>query len=794
MDLVRILLLAIIGLTGTGWSDNGLFPLSPVLFAADGLDAADESEPTTHEGEPPAAPNPDARFKLQIGDEEPIPLDPIHPEDSAHKNRRRAITWQLAGQLHLTKADVNREELKTAEECFRQAIAADPSFIRSYQMLVGLLLSGTLNDERIDEARKVAFQAAEHSSEGFTLIRQLAGLLARSQADQGTTLLTDALNTPHLPPDSVIYYQIQRDLGLFYRLSSQSEKAAECYQKVFAAVAQSTPPKFTSEQIQQIATDPAALFDEMGQVFLSVKKPDLALAAFQKAAEARGGDSVVHSFNLAQVFRDTGQPNEALSELEKYLDAQLQSKGRMAYQLLKDLLTDLKRDEELVERLEQLRTKDPQNSALRYFLAEQYVVQKRFAEAETAILNGQTEIRDPVGSVGLIPVYRGLKKYEQLLTLMIAAKGLPDPEQVSAQTTIEPEFRQLVNRYDQERQALTKDAVAMDGLVKYGREQLQGDEPRIQFAQAWVLGKLCGLAERTDDARDFYRQAIEMQNDPPFQLYSELGQVLLDADRYDDAIAIFRECADHPSSGLQDQRWRSLYLLSYAYEFAGKTDDAISVATEAKTLAEQAGLGDIAAALLHAQIGWIYYHSHNLDSAIKVYEEVIQKYARNKQTERTLEGARFSLSAIYVLQGEMSKGESILEEILASDPENTQANNDLGYLWADQGKNLEKAQEMIAKALAAEPENPAYLDSLGWVLFKLGRTQQAIENLERAVGLKRGDDPTLHDHLGDCYVKAGRADDAKQVWTKALELMDKKKSNDEKLRKSLKQKLGLPAN
>lgn len=175
--------------------------------------------------------------------------------------------------------------------------------------------------------------------------------------------------------------------------------------------------------------------------------------------------------------------------------------------------------------------------------------------------------------------------------------------------------------------------------------------------------------------------------------------------------------------------------------------------------------------------------------AISVYEEVLRKYPKQVKIQVS---ARFSLSAVYVLKGEMEKGEGILQEILKTDPENTQANNDLGYLWADQGKNLDQALVMIHKALAMEPDNAAYLDSLGWVLFKLGQTEEAVKKLEQACGTKSGDDPTLNEHLGDCYAKLGRTEDAKQTWAKALELLTKKKSKDEKLRKSLREKLGLP--
>ena len=786
MDLVRLCALCLVGLT--------LFPAasaSPRLLAADAV----AEGPLDSTDVPPAA-NPGARFKLQVGDEEPIPADPIRPEDSAHKSRRSAITWQLAGQLHLSNAETDKAELKTAENCFRQAIKADPGFLRSYQLLVGLLLSPPVSEERIQDAKRVAFQAAEQSNEGFTLIRQLAGLLARQQVERGVTTLTEALTIKSLVPQSVTYFQVQRDLGLFHRLGGNNEKAAECYKLVFDAVTKTDPALFNAEQLKEIMADPAALYEEMGQVFLSVKQPDLALNAFNKAADIRGSRSATHSYNLAQIFRETGKPAEGLEELQKYLDAQLQSKGRGAYELLKDLLTDLKRESELVERLEQLRSKDAQNTSLRYYLAEKYVDLKRFEEAEKAILNGQAEPpRDAFALVGLVPVYHGQKKYELLLGLLVNYKAsrLPDPDQLKQVEGLEPDVKSLLERYGKDRDLVAKDSETMDGLVAFGKELMKGEEAKIQLGQAWVLGELCGMAERVDDAKTFYRQAIDMQNEPEFQFYSELGQILLDADRHEEAITIFKECANHPSSTLQEQRWRSLYLLSYASEFAGKTEEALAAANEARTEAEKAGLGEFAGALLHAQIGWVHYHAQEFDKAIGIYEEVLKKYPKTPQTEKTLENARFSLSAIYVLKGEMAQGEAILEQVLRDDPDNTQANNDLGYLWADQGKNLEQALAMIGKALAAEPDNAAYLDSLGWVLFKLGKTEEAVQKLEQACGMKRGDDPTLNEHLGDCYAKLGRTDDAQKTWTKALELMEKKKSKDSKLRKSLRGKLGLPA-
>ena len=82
--------------------------------------------------------------------------------------------------------------------------------------------------------------------------------------------------------------------------------------------------------------------------------------------------------------------------------------------------------------------------------------------------------------------------------------------------------------------------------------------------------------------------------------------------------------------------------------------------------------------------------------------------------------------------GNYAKGEAELELLLQRNPDEAGPNNDLGYLYAEQGKNLEKAESMIRKALQEDPENYAYLDSMGWVLFKQGKVKEALATLKKA--------------------------------------------------------------
>src|SRR5690625_7190008 len=54
------------------------------------------------------------------------------------------------------------------------------------------------------------------------------------------------------------------------------------------------------------------------------------------------------------------------------------------------------------------------------------------------------------------------------------------------------------------------------------------------------------------------------------------------------------------------------------------------------------------------------------------------------------------------------------------DPEHANAYNALGYIYADQNRNLAEAQNLLEHAMELEPDNPYVLDSVGWYLYRVG--------------------------------------------------------------------------
>ena len=138
----------------------------------------------------------------------------------------------------------------------------------------------------------------------------------------------------------------------------------------------------------------------------------------------------------------------------------------------------------------------------------------------------------------------------------------------------------------------------------------------------------------------------------------------------------------------------------------------------------------------------------------------------------------------------LANGQRILEEVYAQSPDDPGVNNDLGYLYAEQNKNLEKAEKMVRIAVAAEPENPAYLDSLGWVLYRLGKNEEALEALNKANANPEYRDSTIIEHLGDVEKALGKEKEARKSWMEAQSVESESASPDEAILKRLRDKLG----
>jgi len=117
------------------------------------------------------------------------------------------------------------------------------------------------------------------------------------------------------------------------------------------------------------------------------------------------------------------------------------------------------------------------------------------------------------------------------------------------------------------------------------------------------------------------------------------------------------------------------------------------------------------------------------------------------------------------------KAIELLEQSVAIDPLHDSSLNTLGYFYAENNIQLDKALDLIGRALKINPENGGYLDSLGWVYYKKGMYDKALETLNLADQYLR--DPVIYDHIGDVYHKMNQMEDAIKYWELSLQLLPK---------------------
>lgn len=107
-------------------------------------------------------------------------------------------------------------------------------------------------------------------------------------------------------------------------------------------------------------------------------------------------------------------------------------------------------------------------------------------------------------------------------------------------------------------------------------------------------------------------------------------------------------------------------------------------------------------------------------------------------------------------------------DALKADSNNVFALNNLAFMLADSGRDLDEALRMASDAHRQLSNNPTVADTLGWVYLKKGLTASALQVFQNNV---RADpkNPTYRYHLGAALLASGDKLRAKQELEKALQ-------------------------
>jgi tetratricopeptide (TPR) repeat protein len=686
---------------------------------------------------------------------------PLSREEQRHL---RALELYAVGLL-LQEND----RLVEATQAFEAAHSGDPQAMPPLKALVPLYLALRRTDDALAACRKALKLAPEDYETWIVYARQLKN---RGSLASARDALASALKSETLAAHPEVRVQICYDLGILCTELKDAFGALEAFGEVVKILGRPEPLIENGLSNREVLREQAAnVYERMIKLCIDVHQHERALRLFGEAQSQYPAETRRLHYAIARLRFERGELDLALAVLDQHL--RNQPRNIEGYELRSAILAKLGREAEIVPALEQFAAQDGQNVALQLYLAQEYVQYNRPLDAERVYAALLERSPSPELYQALFRLYRtsgvagGVRRILDLLDGAIRAtarKERPGPE----------EARFAVRARDM-LAAIRTDREVGAALTSTARDLLAGGG-RLHPQTLCFLAALAARSRQLEEAEVFYRRCLGSADgrDMEFAVYRGLIQTLWQAHKY-------QELADVCRHGLEQGQAANRVVfhlhLSQVLLILGKIEEAVAEAGKAVERAD-------ADRRLSARLN----RMDVLSRADRASESIAEGEALLRECTRPgeIRDIRLRLSSIYSAEANYEKSEEQLQLILKVDAQDPTANNDLGYLWADRGKNLEEAERLIRKAIELDTEqrksgagadedadNAAYLDSLGWVLHRRGRPAEARGWLEKAAALAGGaEDPVVWDHLGDVYFSMKDNNRAKIAWQRSISLYE----------------------
>lgn len=669
------------------------------------------------------------------GEPEPeklVPKEPLSVDQTKLVEARKLYT--------LGYVSLKRKKLEQAYELFTKALEYDPGSLAVLKELVPLCIRLQKGKEGLQYCR----QALRLDPDNYALLQFYAQQMEeQGDVDAAIDALEAASKNPKLrEADITVLIGMLDKLADLYAERKDYVGMARALRELVDIA--ENPGRYEIDAMvrRQLVQQKVRLYEKLGEALKGAKQYEEAVVVLERGIASQAGGRRL-ALTLAEVLFETGQYAQALDHLKGQLG---QTQSLQSFELYEKLLQKLDRGDELLPALKELVDKDRYNPVLAQFYAQKLMEHKRFPEAREML----EPIKDrPEASAALAELY--IQTNEPLKLLQTLASNLRVPQTVGQIRVIaqKPEF--------------------VKEMGEAAKNELREDDPQ-RFQIDYVVALTSNEAKLTDQAKEFYERCIEQRPELAL-LYKELIDLLYKQERYEEVVAVAsRAIEKHPSEfQFFDDKARALTAQK-------KYDEAVELIGELKkNLADRDQM--VSADLL---LAWVYQMQENWDRAAEICKKVLDENPEPNRVHYT----RYLLSNIYTLKGDLKLAEEQLLLLVESDPQHMSANiraaanNDLGYIWADEGKNLERARHMVETALdlnekLGRPASAAYLDSMGWVLYKSQDYAGAVRYLKQATEAESGEDGVIWDHLGDAYLQLNKTDKAREAWMKAIELYKK---------------------
>lgn len=467
----------------------------------------------------------------------------------------------------------------------------------------------------------------------------------------------------------------------------------------------------------------------LGDFFTWLGQPDKALASYQHATEINSSSTIARD-KLISTYLDTGKTAEAEAKVKEILEKN--SKDLVGRFFDARIRLAKNNADETISLLQGVVKDEPQFALAHHFLGLAFLQKRQTAQARGAFLE----------AVKLNPM---LPDSRTALARIYLVDGSADLAIEHAQAAIQ------LNPRNVQAAIIAGDAYLIKGDIVKSKQVFETIAKALpkEPIGPYRLGLVASAEKNQAIALSHFEEALN-RKPTAIEPLTQIAMIKVTQGKSNEARErVTKQLAASPNNPLLYNLLGQLWMQA---KDPGQAEAAFKKAI------------DLDNSLLSAymNLAQVYFQAGKTDQAANEYKTVLAK-------DPTVIPAHMLLGIIHDLRKESDKARAQYEQVLKLNPKFAPAANNLAWLMAEEGANLDVALSYAHTAREQQPNDPYIADTLGWIYYKKNAYLLAISLLKEAVE-KLPNDANIHFHYGMAQFKNGDAGGAKKSLQTALKL------------------------
>jgi len=666
-------------------------------------------------------------------------------------------------EIYLAVGKGEKQYLDEVDKFTKELLKRDPNSFDAHRLIGDMYYSqatAAYKDKRQDEGMALLNKATEEYRKADTIKPGQQGVsmqLARSFAAKGDLAGSEQLYRSVIAKDKTYQYAYTE----LYRLYLFQQKPNEAEQ-VLRQAFQNNPKQFgfltllamhffelqrrdqmvsVLNEIKSHARDFDQAYLTVGDFYLRMGDGDSAIREYKEGIQKDAAKKATYQKRVIEVLMRQGKPSEAAeinSQILKESPNDNDARGLAATFLL-----DKGDIAKALSELQAVVTRAPENPVAHFNLGRAHLARGEWEQARQQFMKAIELRSDYVGArLALAQLQVSRNEFEGAFK---SAEGVLaiDKGNINARLI---ESAALMGQ-----KKFAESRVLLDSMLKNSP-----NSPDVLFQ----LGVVNLAENRFKDASEAFRRAYQLN---PTNSRGLMGMVETEMaqNKTDEAMKLLQTESDKAPNRLDLQ----LALGNTAVR-AGKFDFAIQTFNKILGQVDQPSKkGDV-----YLRLGETYRRKGDANGAIQALQKARESLPDNIVVLSTLG---------LVLDGAQRRAEArqVYEAVLKLDPNNAVVLNNLAFLLAETGGDLDDALTKAQRAKQLLPNLSEISDTLGWIYLKKNMADNAIDIFKDLV-TKQPSQSTYRYHLGMAYSQKGDKTKALEQLRESLKFTPGKEEKD----------------